>query len=248
MTRIVLLGCSGSLAVGAFWLSQPEQQAAPTQDDLVREMIAASRSAPAREVVVRALPTLPPAPAPQPQSSPPEASPAQPSSPATPQPNLQASLELYLPLFATPTALGMLAIGTAEGNYRVWAEEKTLFVQPTVHYFGHTDPGNLSWGERVTNYGSCSDQGRSGGDIKQAEQYCSERAQAALPAQLRELGGAGIDPSQELEAVLNIADLYNQAQPIHSQRFPQALATARRGGVEWSGGDRLGEDGCFLLG
>ncbi|MBP0017786.1 MAG: hypothetical protein J7647_09535 [Cyanobacteria bacterium SBLK] len=154
---------------------------------------------------------------------------------ATPRPrpsfNLNQSIIRHSELFASSVSLGMLAIGVAEGNYRVFAENNTLYVEQTANYFGHTDPGNLSWGERVTNYGPCSDQGRSGGNIKRAEQMCSKRALDRLPTNLRDLYNAGINPDYELEAVLNTADLYNQASPIHSRRFPQALAIAKQGGL-----------------
>lgn len=146
--------------------------------------------------------------------------------------NLQQAVAFYSPLFTAPTSLGMLAIGVAEGNYRLIERGGTLYVQQNASYFGHTDPGNLSWGERVTNYGPCSDQGRSRGNITVAEQWCLERARTALPNQLVDLNTAGIDPSQDLEAVLNTADLYNQASPIHSRHFPKALAIARRGGLK----------------
>jgi|GEM_PF-1733847 len=135
-------------------------------------------------------------------------------------------------LFATPVSLGMLAIGTAEGNYRVFREKGTLYVEQTPLYFGHTDPGNLSWGERVTNFGPCSDQGRSGGNIALAEQKCLERARKRLQVNLADLSAAGIDPNRDLEALLNTADLYNQAKAIHSRVFPYALAIAQRGGKQ----------------
>ena len=146
--------------------------------------------------------------------------------------NLQQSLSVFSPLFDTPTSLGMVAIGVAEGNYRLVINKGTLFVQQTPTYFGHTDPGNLSWGQVVTNYGPCSDQGRSGGNIALAEQMCLERAMGALPTHLVDLNAAGFELNYELEAVLNTADLYNQASPIHSRYFPQALAIARRGGLK----------------
>lgn len=145
--------------------------------------------------------------------------------------DLKQTLITYSPLFATPTSLGMVAIGVAEGNYRLVVQDGTLYVQQTPTYFGHTDPGNLSWGERVTNYGPCSDQGRSRGNIALAEQFCLERALGRLPIHLVDLNAAGIDPNQDVEAVLNTADLYNQASPINSRYFPKALAMARRGGL-----------------
>ncbi|HBE17532.1 MAG TPA: hypothetical protein DEG17_04315 [Cyanobacteria bacterium UBA11149] len=144
--------------------------------------------------------------------------------------NLQESWNYYASLFATPTSLGMVAIGVAEGNYRLVLSQGNLYVQYTKLYFGHTDPGNLSWGEVVTNYGPCSDQGRSGGNINAAEQWCLQRALSQLPTQLMDLNAAGINPNTDIEAVLNAADLYNQAKPIHSRYFPQALVMARRGG------------------
>jgi hypothetical protein len=145
--------------------------------------------------------------------------------------DLKQTLITYSPLFATPTSLGMVAIGVAEGNYRLVVQDGTLYVQQTPTYFGHTDPGNLSWGERVTNYGPCSDQGRSRGNIALAEQFCLERALSRLPTHLVDLNAAGIDLNQDVEAVLNTADLYNQASPINSRYFPKALAIARRGGL-----------------
>jgi hypothetical protein len=145
--------------------------------------------------------------------------------------NLQKSLISLSPLFATPTSLGMVAIGVAEGNYRLVVKNGVLYVEQTPLYFGHTDPGNLSWGAVVTNFGPCSDQGRSGGNMALAEQMCLERALNALPVQLVDLNAAGINPVGDIEALLNTADLYNQASPIHSRYFPRALAIARRGGL-----------------
>ncbi|MEQ9669501.1 hypothetical protein [Coleofasciculus sp. G2-EDA-02] len=145
--------------------------------------------------------------------------------------DLKQSLNTYQPLFATPTSLGMVAIGVAEGNYRLFIEKGDLYVQQTSFYFGHTDPGNLSWGDVVTNYGPCSDQGRSKGNIALAEQLCVERSRSRLPTHLVDLNAAGIDPERDLEALLNVADLYNQAMPIHSRHFPHALAIAKKGGL-----------------
>ncbi|MBE9125365.1 MULTISPECIES: hypothetical protein [unclassified Coleofasciculus] len=145
--------------------------------------------------------------------------------------DLKKTLSSLTPLFATPTSLGMVAIGVAEGNYRLLVENGNLYVQQTASYFGHTDPGNLSWGDVVTNYGPCSDQGRSGGDITQAEQLCLQRSRSRLSTHLVDLNAVGIDPSADIEALLNAADLYNQAKPIHSRFFPKALAMARKGGL-----------------
>ena len=161
--------------------------------------------------------------------------------------DLQQSLTNYSPLFAAPTSLGMVAIGVAEGNYRLLVKDGTLYVQQTPFYFGHTDPGNLSWGDVVSNYGPCSDQGRSKGDIALAERICLERARNGLPTQLFDLNTAGIDPNLDLEAVLNTADLYNQASPIHSRYFPQALAIARNGGLKGIEALAWARFACFYL-
>ena len=142
----------------------------------------------------------------------------------------EQKLDKFSALFATPASLGMVAIGVAEGNYRLFIKDGNLYVERTSLYFGHTDPGNLSWGQVVTNYGSCSDQGRSGGNIALAEQLCLQRSRSQLPTNLADLQAAGIDPSEDVEALLNTADLYNQASPIHSRRFPEALAAVRFAG------------------
>lgn len=151
--------------------------------------------------------------------------------PATPPPfDINQSLKFLSPLFDSAVSWGMVAIGLAEGNYRLFEENGTLLVQQTPLYYGHTDPGNLSWGQVVTNYGPCSDQGRSGGDIALAEYLCSQRVLQRLPINLFDLNAAGINPNFDIEALINTADLYNQASPIHSRRFPEALFLARQGG------------------
>lgn len=145
--------------------------------------------------------------------------------------NLKKDLPIYAQIFQSPTALGVVAVGVAEGNYRLTVQNGALFVQPTPNYYGHTDPGNLSWGQRVTNYGPCSDQGRSGGNLAAADRSCVERLTGRLPTALTDMYAAGIDPYDDLQALINAVDLYNQASPIHSRWFPQALTIARRGGL-----------------
>lgn len=145
--------------------------------------------------------------------------------------NLKKDLPIYAQIFQSSTALGVVAVGVAEGNYRLTVQNGALFVQPTPNYYGHTDPGNLSWGQRVTNYGPCSDQGRSGGNLAAADRACVERLVGRLPTALTDMYAAGIDPYDDLQALVNAVDLYNQASPIHSRWFPQALTIARRGGL-----------------
>ena len=214
LSRVVLLGLTGTATLVAASFSGKTSTDTKNPPQEVAVPSAATRT---KEVSLTQLPT-----AAQTNTQPKASTPV----------NLEKSLKLYSPLFSTPTSLGMLAIGTAEGNYRVWSDSGTIYVQQNPSYFGHTDPGNLSWGDVVTNYGPCSDQGRSGGNIALAEQLCVERSQSMLGTQIQDLSLAGINPDVDLEAVLNTADLYNQASPIHSRRFPQALAMARRGGLQ----------------
>lgn len=141
------------------------------------------------------------------------------------------SKELFQKLYEGPTSLGVVAVGVAEGTYRLMVSNGSLYVQPTRSYYGHVDPGNLSWGARVTNYGPCSDQGRSGGNLAVAAQQCVQRLAGRLPTVLGDFSQAGIDPSEDVEGLLNGVDLYNQASPIHSRLFPTALAIARKGGL-----------------
>lgn len=229
LSRVTLFGLAGTAAFAGiffsiFGFSAPRQSEA----DVGRDRLQAA-AVTAEEMQVLQL-SAPQPPTPLPKPAPLLKSGGKTKVQARPF-NLQQSLKNYSPLFAAPTSIGMVAIGVAEGNYRLITKEGTLYVQQNPSYFGHTDPGNLSWGDRVTNFGPCSDQGRSRGNLALAEQLCLERARYALPAQLVDLNAAGIDPNQDLEAVLNVADLYNQAKPIHSRYFPQALAIARRGGL-----------------
>lgn len=138
---------------------------------------------------------------------------------------------LFEKLYQTPTSLGVVAVGVAEGTYQLMVRSGSLYVQPTRSYYGHIDPGNLSWGARVTNYGPCSDQGRSGGNLMLAAQQCVQRLANRLPTLLQDFTQVGLDPREDVEGMLNGADLYNQASPIHSRKFPKALAIARRQGL-----------------
>ncbi|MGD1851275.1 MAG: hypothetical protein ACFCBU_11945 [Cyanophyceae cyanobacterium] len=144
---------------------------------------------------------------------------------------LPVSKELFRRLYQGPTSLGVVAVGVAEGTYRLMVRNGSLYVQPTRSYYGHVDPGNLSWGARVVNYGPCSDQGRSGGNLATAAEQCVQRLAGRLPTVLSDFSQAGIDPREDLEGLLNGVDLYNQASPIHSRWFPKALAIARQGGL-----------------
>jgi hypothetical protein len=128
--------------------------------------------------------------------------------------------------FASPNSIGAVAIGMAEGNY--WLQiassptGQRVVVKTTRLYAGHVDPGNF-----VQNYGFCSDQGRSGGDLPKADQGCLERIRSKIPEAIADLRSAGIDPIADPEALFNTLDLHNQGSPIHSRWFPRSLAKAR---------------------
>ncbi|MGQ4646315.1 hypothetical protein [Lyngbya aestuarii] len=223
LSRIALLGVVGTAALTT--LLSPFSSKSESHNSESRQVITITPED--TEVLELALPSLE-----SPVSlSPPEQKVEGEQQAPVPSFDLNQGLVALSPIFATPVSLGMVAIGTAEGNYRVSIEQGTLYVEQTALYFGHTDPGNLSWGDVVTNYGPCSDQGRSGGNIALAEQLCLQRALSRLPAHLADLDAVGINPIVDLEALLNTADLYNQASPIHSRKLPQALVIARKGGL-----------------
>ncbi|MEM8642076.1 MAG: M23 family metallopeptidase [Cyanobacteria bacterium P01_G01_bin.54] len=121
-------------------------------------------------------------------------------------------------LFASVEALGVRAIGHAEGNLTVAGKQTQL-------YWGHTDPGNFR-----RNQGWCSDQGRGGGDVQLADRKCLERVQQRLDLIIEDLRAAGLEPDQELLAFVNMVDLYNQASPWVSRQFPSQYAQAQKAG------------------
>ncbi|MGB0560590.1 MAG: hypothetical protein ACPGVO_02150, partial [Spirulinaceae cyanobacterium] len=132
-----------------------------------------------------------------------------PDEPELPQP-LPETEELFTDL----QAVGVVAIGHAEGNL-------TLAGDRTAAYWGHADPGNFR-----QNQGWCSDQGRGGGDPALADRKCLERVQERLPQITADFYQAGLDPAAEPESMLNAVDLYNQASPWVSRQFPQKYALA----------------------
>lgn len=121
-------------------------------------------------------------------------------------------------LFADVEALGVIAIGHAEGNLTVTGDR-------TAAYWGHADPAN-----QRQNQGWCSAQGRGGGDPDLADQKCLEYAQARLPQIMTDFHRAGLDPVAERETLINTVDLYNQASPWVSRQFPAKYVKARRRG------------------
>lgn len=135
---------------------------------------------------------------------------------ATNKPELPQPLPETAELFTDLQALGVVAIGYAEGNLTVTGDR-------TAAYWGHADPGNFR-----QNQGWCSDQGRGGGDPDLADRKCLERVQAQLPQITADFYHAGLDPAAEPEGLLNAVDLYNQAAPWVSRQFPKKYALARK--------------------
>lgn len=117
-------------------------------------------------------------------------------------------------LFTSMDALGVRAIGHAEGNLTVEGDRTSL-------YYGHSDPGNFK-----QNQGWCSDQGRGGGDVHRADVACMQRITNQLGRLYAGLNAAGIDPHTNLAVAINIVDLYNQAAPWVSANFPLAYQSA----------------------
>lgn len=122
-------------------------------------------------------------------------------------------------LFNSLNAVGVVAIGHAEGNLTVTGE-------PTGNYWGHEDPGNFR-----RNQGWCSDQGRGGGNVDRANQKCLERVQERLALIEQDLRNAELNPEQDPEVLINAVDLYNQASPWVSRQFPAAYRAAQRRGL-----------------
>lgn len=110
------------------------------------------------------------------------------------------------------------AIGHAEGNLTVSGELTSL-------YYGHTDPGN-----RVRNFGYCSNQNRTA-SATGADESCDRYILQFKPRAIAELQNAGIS-LQDTEAIINTLDLANQANPRSFPRFPHQLARARKQGLK----------------
>jgi hypothetical protein len=117
-------------------------------------------------------------------------------------------------LFATSSSIGVVALCTAEGNCRPDGSKTKL-------YFGHADPS-----DGVTmNKGWCSNFGR-GGDISQADDGCLKRANSRIPYLKNKMRSFGIPPEQNIEAFVNVVDVWNQAAFKASDIFPQKYAQA----------------------
>ena len=117
-------------------------------------------------------------------------------------------------LFADNSSIGVLAICSAEGNCELDGSKTKL-------YSGHVDPGN-----GVINRGWCSDQGRGGNNLDNADAICLKRTRSRIPRLVRKLQAVGINPEQNVEAFINNLDQWNQASPRVSDAFPKRYADA----------------------
>ena len=117
-------------------------------------------------------------------------------------------------LFADNSSIGVLAICSAEGNCELDGSRTKL-------YSGHVDPGN-----GVINRGWCSDQGRGGNNLDNADAVCLKRTRSRIPRLVRKLQAVGINPEQNVEAFINNLDQWNQASPRVSDAFPKRYADA----------------------
>lgn len=131
-------------------------------------------------------------------------------------------------LFESNSSPGVIAICKAEGNCKSDGSKTSL-------YSGHTDPGN-----GVTNRGWCSDQGRGGTNLENADRGCLERTQQRITRITRLMKEAGVEPEQNLEAFVNAVDQWNQASPRVSDNFPstykKAIAQGKKGleAINWA--------------
>ncbi len=119
-------------------------------------------------------------------------------------------------LFANNSSIGVLAICAAEGNCTIDGKKTSL-------YYFHVDPGN-----RVGNRSWCSDQGRGGTNLENADAGCLTRTRSRIPRLVRKIQAAGVNPEQNIEVFVNSLDQWNQASPRVSDAFAFRYADAVR--------------------
>lgn len=122
-------------------------------------------------------------------------------------------------LFANNSSIGVLAICASEGNCQLDGSRTKL-------YSGHVDPGN-----GVLNRGWCSDQGRGGNNLDNADAVCLKRTISRIPRLANKLKNFGINPEKNIEAFINNLDQWNQASPRVSDAFAKKYADALKKGL-----------------
>jgi hypothetical protein len=123
-------------------------------------------------------------------------------------------------LFANNSSIGVLAICAAEGNCQIDGSKTSL-------YYSHIVPGN-----QRKNRGWCSDQGRGGTNLANADAGCLARTRSRIPRLVRKLQNAGVNPEQNIEAFINNLDQWNQASPRVSDAFPKKYSDALNKGLK----------------
>ncbi|BAY30695.1 hypothetical protein NIES2107_25430 [Nostoc carneum NIES-2107] len=123
-------------------------------------------------------------------------------------------------LFANNSSVGVLAICVAEGNCQIDGSK-------TKNYFQNIDPGN-----GLINRGWCSDQGRGGSNLVNADAGCLSRTKSRIPRLFERMKRVGLNPEQHEEAFVNATDLWNQASPRVSDAFPTTYRAALNRGLQ----------------
>ncbi len=104
-------------------------------------------------------------------------------------------------------------------------EFKNAFVE--VLYYDHIDDGN-----RKVNRGWCSDQGRGGQNLANADAGCLSRTQSRISRLVQRMRAARVEPEKHIEAFVNASDLWNQASPRVSDAFEKNYAEAVKKGLK----------------
>jgi len=123
-------------------------------------------------------------------------------------------------LFANNSSVGVLAICVAEGNCQIDGRK-------TQNYSQNIDPGN-----GLINRGWCSDQGRGGSNLANADAGCLRRTQSRIPRLIERMKRVGLNSQEYEEGFVNSIDLWNQASPRVSDAFPITYRAALDRGLE----------------
>jgi hypothetical protein len=118
-------------------------------------------------------------------------------------------------LFASAKSPGSIAVCAAEGNCSVDGSQTSI-------YSGHVDPGN-----HVRNKGFCSWNHAEGISVEEGDRRCTKALQEQSAATIIQLRSFGIEPDQNLEAVIQGTDLWNQsnsAGPQFASKYKMALS------------------------
>lgn len=121
-------------------------------------------------------------------------------------------------LFEEKSSIGNIAVGVAEGNFRL-TPNGTLLETPSIEK--HDDPGN----EEI-NRGYCS--WNKAGDLtkEEADSKCLSALQKQSSEIERSLQSYGVDVKFDMESLVNGTDLYNQSKAggrQYAEKYKEAL-------------------------